>query len=110
MTIGISFLKYLAPVFVIIRWTSTLTCRACMFLTLMMVMDMVIYKSFTGHIGPFGLHDWTDRGQRSNGAFAATPYIDYYEVTRDVSFLNTTAYPFVREVVRDNTWQLLSLL
>lgn len=56
--------------------------------------------NFPGHIGPFGLHDWTDRGQRSNGAFAATPFIDYYEYTRDVHFLNTTAYPFVREVAR----------
>ena len=56
--------------------------------------------NFPGHIGPFMLHDWTDRGQRSNGAFAATPYIDYYEFTRDIEFLNTTAYPFLREVGR----------
>ena len=32
-----------------------------------------------GHIGPFGLHDWTDRGQRFNGAFAAIPFIEFFE-------------------------------
>ena len=29
---------------------------------------------FPGHVGPFGLHDWTDRGERYNGAFAAVPF------------------------------------
>ena len=54
--------------------------------------------NYPGHIGPFGLHDWTDRGQRSNGAFAAVPFIDYYEHTLDRPFLEQTAYPFLREV------------
>ena len=32
-----------------------------------------------GHIGPFGIHGWTDRGQRSNAALSATTFIDYVE-------------------------------
>jgi hypothetical protein len=54
--------------------------------------------NFVGHIGPFGLHDWTDRGQRSNGAFAAVPFIEYFEYTQDLRFLNTTGYTFITEI------------
>ena len=43
--------------------------------------------NYPGHIGPFGLHDWTDRGQRSNGAFAAVPFIEYFECTGNQSWL-----------------------
>ena len=32
-----------------------------------------------GHIGPFGIHGWTDRGQRSNAALSAMTFIDYVE-------------------------------
>eukprot|EP01052_Picozoa_sp_SAG31_P019972 SAG31_NODE_1481_length_8176_cov_3.282531_1_plen_373_part_10 len=56
--------------------------------------------NFPGHIGPFGLHDWTDRGQRSNGAFAAVPFIEYWESTGNSTWLNATGYPFVDEVAR----------
>ena len=54
--------------------------------------------NFVGHIGPFGLHDWTDRAQRSNAAFAAAPFIDHWEATQDASFLKAKAYPFVSQV------------
>ena len=52
----------------------------------------------SGHIGPFGLHDWTDRGQRSNGAFAAVPFIEYFEHTGNVSWLRSTGNVFVNEI------------
>ena len=56
--------------------------------------------NYPGHIGPFGLHDWTDRGQRSNGAFAAVPFIEYFESTGDVEWLASVGFPFVGEIAR----------
>jgi hypothetical protein len=54
--------------------------------------------NYPGHIGPFGLHDWSDRGQRSNGAFAAVPFIEYYEHMRNTSWLRSTGSPFINEI------------
>ena len=54
--------------------------------------------NYPGHIGPFGLHDWSDRGQRSNGAFAAVPFIEYYEHVRNTSWLRSTGAPFINEI------------
>ena len=50
---------------------------------------------FPGHFGPFGVHDWTDRGQRSNAVLTATTYIDRVEYTGDQKFMKTKAYPFL---------------
>ena len=52
-----------------------------------------------GHIGPYGLHDWTDRGQRSNAALSATVFIDHAEYTQNKTFISAEAYPFLIEVL-----------
>jgi hypothetical protein len=54
---------------------------------------------FPGHFGPFGVHDWTDRGQRSNAVLTATTYIDRVEYTGDQIFMKTKAYPFLVSVL-----------
>ncbi len=52
-------------------------------------------------IGPWGLspedpdQDW---GQRSNAAYAALLFVWHWHYTRDQAFLETQAYPFVRDV------------
>jgi hypothetical protein len=43
---------------------------------------------YTGH----------DSSVRFNAALMATPYIEYYEFSLDRHFLETSAYPFVRNV------------
>jgi hypothetical protein len=53
------------------------------------------------HIGPWALmtEGWQDWGQRSDAAYAALNFISHYEYTRDIHWLKTTGYPFLREVV-----------
>ena len=51
-------------------------------------------------IGPWGrcpVHDDWDFGQRSNAAYAALPFIWYWQHTRDKEWLKTTGYTYLRE-------------
>jgi len=51
-------------------------------------------------IGPWGLcpeSDSTDWGQRSNAAFAALPFIWYWQHTQDAEWLKNTGYTYLRE-------------
>jgi hypothetical protein len=51
-------------------------------------------------IGPWGMcpeGDNADWGQRSNTAYAALPYIWYWQYTRDVAWLKTNGYTYLRE-------------
>ena len=51
------------------------------------------------HIGPWGMETYFDCGMKSNAAFAALPFLWYYDYTKDEDFLRDVAYPYLREVV-----------
>lgn len=62
-------------------------------------------RSWTGvhlpvAIGPWGItpEGDLDLGQRSNAAYAALPYLWYWQYTQDSQWLETTGYPYLREV------------
>lgn len=66
-------------------------------------------QSMVGVLYPVGIGPWgyaTGNGywnQVSNASYAAIPFIDYYYYTHDINFLNTKAYPYVKEVA--NFWE-----
>ena len=45
-----------------------------------------------------GIYTGHDASTRFVAALMSTPYIDYYEYSQDIVFLNKSAYPFVRNV------------
>jgi alpha-L-fucosidase 2 len=52
-------------------------------------------------IGPWGLCSYSPRldlGQRSDAAYAALNFIWYWQYTQDTAWLETTGYPYLREV------------
>ena len=64
--------------------------------------------SFIGHIGPFGTAGTLagisngqfrgDMGIQSNGVFVSINFVLHWEMTRDIAFLRSIAFPFVRDV------------
>jgi hypothetical protein len=54
---------------------------------------------FPLQLGGFAsMHCSPDGGLRSVAAMAATPFVEYFEYTQDLTFLREQAYPFIREV------------
>jgi hypothetical protein len=48
-------------------------------------------------MGPWAtMGQWKDNAIRFDGALMATPFVDYFEHSRDMAFLRETAYPFLK--------------
>jgi hypothetical protein len=55
---------------------------------------------YPGHIGPWGLEVSSvgDMGQRMMASFAAIHFVNYYYYTQDLAWVNSTGYPFLKQV------------